>query len=276
MIIGISGKMQSGKNTVASLIQYLSTRPDMTYSSFLLLSKQEQRYNWKQVAFATKIKQIVSILTGISVEDLERQEIKDSKLSDEWIRYGYANGFYKYYKDGKEETVMNNTQCDKKRYELEFRTNYQTAYKVHPTYREMLQYIGTNLLRDKFHNDTWVNALFADYKKEGGFEGGERTASDGGYYSTPSYKGEFPNWIITDVRFPNELEAVKQREGITIRVNRYVGEVVMYTPRYSPPKEHSSETALDDATFDYTIDNNGTIEELIKKVKEVLIKEKII
>ena len=40
--------------------------------------------------------------------------------------------------------------------------------------------------------------------------------------------------------------------------------------------EHISETALDNAEFDYVIDNNGTIEELIKQVKKILIKEKII
>jgi hypothetical protein len=40
--------------------------------------------------------------------------------------------------------------------------------------------------------------------------------------------------------------------------------------------EHESETALDNAKFDYEIINDGTIEELIEKVKEILIKEKII
>ena len=40
--------------------------------------------------------------------------------------------------------------------------------------------------------------------------------------------------------------------------------------------EHISETALDDAKFDYVIENNGTIEELIEQVKKILIKEKII
>ena len=39
---------------------------------------------------------------------------------------------------------------------------------------------------------------------------------------------------------------------------------------------HPSETALDDAEFDYEIINDGTIEDLIEKVKEILIKENII
>jgi hypothetical protein len=43
-----------------------------------------------------------------------------------------------------------------------------------------------------------------------------------------------------------------------------------------PLSYHPSETALDDAKFDYEIINDGTIEDLIEKVKEILIKEQII
>lgn len=37
-----------------------------------------------------------------------------------------------------------------------------------------------------------------------------------------------------------------------------------------------SETELDNAKFDYVIDNNNTVEDLIEKIKQILIKEKII
>jgi hypothetical protein len=42
------------------------------------------------------------------------------------------------------------------------------------------------------------------------------------------------------------------------------------------PVEHPSETALDDTKFDYEIINDGSIEDLIEKVKEILIEQKII
>jgi hypothetical protein len=141
------------------------------------------------------------------------------------------------------------------------------------TVRTLLQKLGTEAMREGLHKNVWVNALFADYKKEGGSEGGERVASDGGYYSTPSYKGEYPNWIITDMRFPNEMESVVERNGITICVIRD------YALRGNPedPKNiHPSETSLDDAKFDYEIINDGTIEDLERKVKEILVKEKLI
>ena len=37
-----------------------------------------------------------------------------------------------------------------------------------------------------------------------------------------------------------------------------------------------SETALDNAEFDYVIQNDNTLEDLIQKVREILILEKII
>jgi hypothetical protein len=81
-----------------------------------------------------------------------------------------------------------------------------------------------------------------------------------------------PKWIITDMRFPNEMEAVKERGGITIRVHRDLHN----GNAHISPIPHPSETALDDAKFDYEIINDGEIVDLIEKVKEILIKEKLI
>ena len=82
----------------------------------------------------------------------------------------------------------------------------------------------------------------------------------------------FPNWIITDVRFPNEAKAIKDRGGIVIRVNRtYYTEDKKYIIGYDPFETHPSETALDDYEFDYVIENDGSLDELITKIK--LIKD---
>ena len=85
-----------------------------------------------------------------------------------------------------------------------------------------------------------------------------------------------PNWIITDMRFPNELQAVKDRGGITIRVNRDILNEIPYQKAYRETHEHESETALDNAEFDYVIENDSNVEELTKQVKKILIKEEII
>ena len=79
-------------------------------------------------------------------------------------------------------------------------------------------------------------------------------------------KLDYPNWIITDMRFENELEAVVNKGGITIKVVR-PGTVV---------GNHPSEVALDGFIMHYEIINDGTMEELVEKVREILIKEKLI
>lgn len=86
-------------------------------------------------------------------------------------------------------------------------------------------------------------------------------------------KISYPNWIITDMRFVNEMKAVKERNGITIKVVR---------PVHALSQEnhcgilHPSETSLDNEQFDYTIVNDSTIEDLVEKVREILINEKLL
>ena len=80
-LIGISGKIGSGKDTVATIIQELYPQ-----------------YEVKK--FAGKLKDIASILTGIPVEKFEDQEFKKTDLGKEWS-YVYPD---QYYDDG--ESVM--------------------------------------------------------------------------------------------------------------------------------------------------------------------------
>lgn len=203
MIIGIAGRLGSGKDTVGEVIQKLC------------LTNNGVEFEIKK--FAGKLKTIASLVTGIPVEKFEDQEFKQKHMGLQWDM----------------------------------------------TYREFLQKLGTEGMRVGVHTNIWVNALFSDYNPV--------TYSDRGGW-------EYPNWIITDMRFPNELEAVEEREGITIRVvrsfNHKMGSKETGTLNLTPL--HPSETALDDAKFDYEIINDGTIEDLVDKVKEILIQEKII
>ena len=285
MIIGISGKKQSGKDTVGKIIQYLESKQQKTYIGELVnptLSFEQfiSRHiitSWEIHKFANPLKDIICILTGCTRDQLEDENFKNSLLPDDWIRYGFADGFIKeYIGNGEMGTpIMNNKQCSKEKYEEEYRINWQTAYKTHLTYRQLLQYLGTDLLRNKLHENVWVNAIMSKYKSktyttfpENAPIRGIPTEEDEVKYG--KIITEYPNWIITDVRFPNEAQAIKDRGGFIIRVNRNWGNTDNLF------NQHPSETALDNATFDYTIDNNGSIEELIEKVKVILIKEKLL
>lgn len=160
------------------------------------------------------------------------------------------------------------------------------------TPRLLLQHLGTNIGRNIIHPNIWVNSLMSEYKEL--FNP----------FSKIDSSGDYPNWIITDMRFPNEMKAVKDRDGITIRVTRnkfnisnikeakeYLGSFEEYKNRHGGhsiilsianalwlenQNFHESEKALDNAIFDWEIDNNGTIDELIVKVRQTLITEKII
>jgi hypothetical protein len=65
--------------------------------------------------------------------------------------------------------------------------------------------------------------------------------------------------VITDVRFPNEAAAILNLGGALIRIRRIVnGEEAFATDR---PRDHISETALDDFPWPHAVDNDGTVEE---------------
>jgi len=273
-IIGISGKIGSGKDTVGKIIQYLTVsdydgvkdilkernnRDISIEEHFNSFVERDFKVQWKIKKFADKLKDIVCLLLNCTREQLEDADFKNKELGAEWIRYGRANGFY-YHSDGNpSRKIMDNEPCSKKQYEEEVITNWQTAYKLALTPRLLLQVLGTQCGRDIIHPNIWVNATFTSYKPV--FNKWDKNGNN-----------MLPNWIITDVRFPNELEAVKDRKGISIRVNRQG----YGTSMVALANDHESETALDGTEFDYVLDNFGTIEELIEKVKQILIKEEIL
>ena len=224
-IIGINGRINSGKDTVGRIIQELC------------LSNNGPVFQIKK--YAGKVKQTASLLTGIPIEKFEDQEFKKSYLGPEW------------------GTVTNNPLNAIPVFE-------DVSFNHLMSVREFLQKLGTEAMRDGLHTNVWVNALFADYTPTHYAVGAFDTKLTDGI---PFY----PNWIITDMRFPNEMEAVVERKGVTIRVIR----PDMYSLQAMVPA-HASETALDDAKFDYEIINDGSIEDLIEKVKQILITEKII
>ncbi len=251
-LIGISGKIGSGKDTIGKIIQWLVINkefPEVSYNEFTIWTNTDLRGSkWEIKKFAYKLKQICSLLTGIPTEDFERQQVKDLRLGREW------NSKPDVSKAGDLEAI-----------EFGISKGFGVPERVN-TVRWLLQTVGTEAMRNNLHPDVWVNALFADYK---GIKGFYHNDSD----SKLDYDiNTFPNWIITDMRFPNELEAVIKRNGLTIRVNRF-HPVDTDDIKY----EHPSETALDDyKSWDYVINNDGTIEELIEQVKQILIKEQII
>lgn len=110
------------------------------------------------------------------------------------------------------------------------------------TIGEMQQKVGTEGMRDGVHPETWILSLFADYDPK-------------------------ENWIITDVRFVNEAEAIKERGGYVIRINGDPANIRMHSKR---DLTHPSETSLDNYRFDYVINNEPPLENLKRQVNCVI------
>ena len=81
------------------------------------------------------------------------------------------------------------------------------------------------------------------------------------------YKGE--NTVISDTRFPNEIKRIKECGGIILLVKRFQDPdwFTSYVEGNIEPKGiHSSEYAWAKSEFDFTIENNGSLEELNEKI----------
>lgn len=173
IIIGLTGKAGHGKNTVADIICSLCPH-----------------YDFKQVGFADKVKEVYTVVTGEQVENT--LEWKNTFLPD-W-------GF---------------------------------------TRREMLQKIGTDAMRNGLDQDVWLKALGLNLKP-------------------------YQNYLITDVRFPNEVTYIREvLSGDVVRILR---------PGYdSGTPLHTSETSLDHLNFPEII-NDGSLNDLTENVLSYLDK----
>lgn len=127
------------------------------------------------------------------------------------------------------------------------------------TPRWVLQYWGTEVCRKSFHNDIWIASI----------ENKLRNSKD--------------NIVISDCRFPNEIEAIKKLDGKIVWVKR--GENPQWFDTAIQANQgknqainsmkdlgiHASEWAWVGSEFDLIIDNNGSIDELYNKIKSLVI-----
>ena len=184
MIIGISGKAESGKDTAAKMLEVIYGNPGISYEDF-----KDKNYKGfadiQTVHFADMLKETAMTMCILGEDDV-------------------------------------NTQYGKK----------QTIEWLGITVRELLQKLGT-CVRQGIDNLFWIKSLFANI--------------DG-----------WKNVIIADVRFPEEVQSIKERGGLIIRIDR----------NGAGAGDHISEIALDDYTnWDFHIGNNGSLEELFHAMK---------
>ena len=132
------------------------------------------------------------------------------------------------------------------------------------TPRWVLQYWGTEVFRQGFHDDIWIASLENKMRK---------TTDD---------------IVVSDCRFPNEINAIKRAGGKVIRVVRgpnpewySLAEAVNAGPKHiqwSTSKTqlakyniHASETAWVGTEFDAVLDNNGTMDHLYCQINDLVL-----
>jgi hypothetical protein len=285
MIITISGRIGSGKDITGQIIQHLiawkKTPIKENYIDDVLLSLNNSVNNtnngWEIKKFADKLKDIVCLLIGCTREQLEDREFRDIPLGEEWNKWKVQESkgkisWKELYFSTKEEAIN---------YIKKYHRFQQESELIKLTPRTLLQLLGTEAGRNIIHPDIWVNSLFSEYKV------GKITDKPTYHQINKDRWIEYPNWIITDNRFPNETKRVKKEGGLTIKIER---DFNLRHPGYNNLEEvkqkdielykqltHFSETALDDYTdWDHIIQNNGSLEDLIESVKQILIEEGII
>ena len=229
MIIGISGKKGHGKDTVAKIIQgfdiwkkNLALQTEYPLSNVFVRDYVLNRVSiyvssWQVKKFASTLKEIVSILTGFTVEDLEKEEIKNTNLFLSYRLLNKKANTFEIFASMEDlvERLNHLRTVYLDIYSAEEVNDIFVQETIYVTPRLLLQSIGTDIVRT-INPDIWINSLFQYY-----------TISDLALakmrrkgFSPISSLLALPNWIITDVRFPNEVKAIKDKDGLVIRVNR--------------------------------------------------------
>jgi hypothetical protein len=124
------------------------------------------------------------------------------------------------------------------------------GFDISPRYA--LQLMGTEVMRNNFHEDIWVIAA-------------ERKIL------------QHNNVVISDVRFPNEMDMICQNGGQLWCVRRGPNPEWFDTAKNNPdkmgdlyPKVHSSEYIWVSRTMDFVIDNDSALEVLYKKIDDII------
>ena len=180
MIIGINGRIGSGKDTIGSIIQFLVCKkqvdykgnlinPTLTFKQFLEPHRIFKK-GWEVKKFADKLKDIVCLLTGCTREQLEDQEFKNRELGEEWRRWRLKVPDLNAIGESTKMAIplLFNSEEEAWEYndkELGYRQRICIVYSELPTYRLLLQWIGTDLFRNQLHENVWVNSLISEYKK---------------------------------------------------------------------------------------------------------------
>jgi len=127
--------------------------------------------------------------------------------------------------------------------------------------RAIMQLLGTEVGRS-IHTDTWIKHTLDNVLSAADGEGFVERDDVGRRFNRIPPTVASTLWAVTDVRFPNEAEAIRAVGGTVLKVVRPSLGV--------PTDEHPSETSVDLVVADHTVANDGTLGDLRDRVVEAL------
>lgn len=238
-IIGISGKKQSGKNTTANYINgtilkdkgmvedfYIDENGDLAIKT----SDQTGRSDYGILDVTRKDNEFVNYAEKELWPFIKVYHFADTLK--EICAELFGLNLQQLYGTDKQKNMKTNLMWE------DMPTDEKKSGKM--TNREFLEYFGTRVVR-KIKPDAWVKATI------------NKIVAEGSVLS-----------IIPDVRFPNEVEAIKDNGGIVVRLKRDI---------FKSPIE--CETALDEdkfdwSNFDHIIDNNDiSMQDFCSKLESI-------
>lgn len=220
IIIGFSGKKQSGKNTCANFI----------YSTILAKLKICKKININH-AGQIQVSDLFAKLEYAGIFDPTHTHLDDYIIKQVFEKVDPHIKLYSFADSLKKDVCMNVLGL---KYDQCYGTDEEKNQLVEcywpntpnpMTAREVMQYIGTDIFR-AMKPDVWTSSIIRKIQQD-----------------SPKLA------IITDCRFPNEVESIKTNGGIVVRLTRNIYD-----------SSHISETILDAnqydwSNFNYVIDN---------------------
>ena len=246
-LIGICGKMGSGKDTAAKLLGYIiendiTEATINTYKEYVhydvtkQLIKDDSESIINYIAFGDAVKQITSTLFGIDIKYMYDRRGKD-ELFYSPIRNNYAtieglNALnIKYIRSVKDfVNYFETIGCDLTNI-VNF-INRGTDYYF--SIRALLQFVGTDLFQSMFTKEIWINIAL-------------------------NKLDEYKCNIITDVRFHLEAYSINyyssdfSKRGDILKITNSSNNIYQ-----SLNKGHISELNIDEIKADYTVVWNGS------------------
>ena len=225
-LIAISGCKNAGKDSITSMLQYCLSVPRIFRQYWIYKNfRKWVSPKYKRLAFADPLKRMLAILLNVPVSKFNNRHFKeDCVINIPTLDYSLS-AF------NEESNILSDSKFNKLVKNLD-----PSLTQSNLTVRQLMQYFGTEICQKYFGRNVWINSTL---------------------------KHANNSTIISDLRFKAEYNAVKERNGFVIYVDRPGCEFGQHA------SEREMEELLNSNKYDLIIHNDGSAKDLFNKIKEL-------